>query len=124
MKSNAEKLQCILADQQQIFLAVEKTLPTIERAIDLICLKMKARGRLIYVGAGTSGRIGMLDAVECVPTISASPDQVFAIIAGGTSALTHQPLTIHLMTNQNKLFARLIFSGSGREHPPVLGFCW
>jgi N-acetylmuramic acid 6-phosphate etherase len=56
------------------------------RAIDRIVERMRARGRLIYLGAGTSGRLALMDAAECVPTFAADPGQVLALIAGGTEA--------------------------------------
>lgn len=67
--------------------AVALALPTIVPAIEAAALRMKAGGRLIYVGAGTPGRIGVLDASECPPTFSTPPEQVFAIIAGGSKAI-------------------------------------
>src|SRR5881397_3930128 len=60
----------------------------IARAIDLIVAAFKASGRLVYVGAGTSGRLGVLDATECPPTFSVPPGQVVGVIAGGPTALT------------------------------------
>jgi N-acetylmuramic acid 6-phosphate etherase len=68
--------------------AVSAELKNIARTIDRIAERMQRGGRLIYLGAGTSGRLGVLDAAECPPTFSASPDQVIGIIAGGTRALT------------------------------------
>jgi N-acetylmuramic acid 6-phosphate etherase len=62
--------------------------PSIVRAIEVIVERLARGGRLIYVGAGTSGRLGVLDAVECPPTFQSSPDMVQALIAGGTRALT------------------------------------
>ena len=67
--------------------AVALALPEIVAAIEATAEHMKAGGRLIYVGAGTSGRMGVLDASECPPTFSSPPDQVFAIIAGGPDAI-------------------------------------
>lgn len=67
--------------------AVALALPQIVRAIEATSARMKAGGRLIYVGAGTPGRIGVLDASECPPTFSTPPEQVFAIIAGGQKAI-------------------------------------
>src|SRR5881397_2944091 len=60
----------------------------IARAIDLVVAAFKAEGRLVYVGAGTSGRLGVLDATECPPTFSVPPDLVQGIIAGGEPALS------------------------------------
>ncbi len=68
--------------------AVRPNLPTIAAAIDAIAARMEKGGRLIYVGAGTSGRLGVLDASECPPTFNSPPEQVVGIIAGGKPALT------------------------------------
>lgn len=67
--------------------AVGREIPKIERAIDAIVRAVEHGGRLFYIGAGTSGRLGVLDAAECPPTFSVSPDLVRGIIAGGSSAL-------------------------------------
>ena len=66
--------------------AVRKVLPEIAQAIDLIDRQLKAGGRLFYAGAGTSGRLGVLDAAECPPTYGVDPGLVVALIAGGDSA--------------------------------------
>lgn len=68
--------------------AVRRALPVIAQAVDMIVERMRGGGRLIYVGAGTSGRLGVLDAVECVPTFSVEPGVVIGLIAGGHAALT------------------------------------
>lgn len=65
--------------------AVKEALPQIEKSIEAVTDALKAGGRLIYIGAGTSGRLGILDAVECVPTFSTT-DEVIGIIAGGDKA--------------------------------------
>ena len=67
--------------------AVRQALPRIAAAIDAIATRMHKGGRLIYTGAGTSGRLGVLDAAECPPTFSADPAQVLGLIAGGPGAL-------------------------------------
>ncbi len=69
--------------------AVERALPAIAKAIDTISDRMRASGRLIYIGAGTSGRPGVLDAPECPPTFNIDPEQVVGLIAGGDHALRH-----------------------------------
>jgi len=69
--------------------AVRRVLPAIAQAVDTIVEHLRRGGRLLYVGAGTSGRLGVLDAVECVPTFNTDPDMVQGIIAGGPLALTH-----------------------------------
>ncbi len=68
--------------------AVRSALPHIAATIDGIAARMKKGGRLIYVGAGTSGRLGTLDASECPPTFGTTPDQILCIMAGGEKALT------------------------------------
>ncbi|MGB1198398.1 MAG: N-acetylmuramic acid 6-phosphate etherase [Thalassotalea sp.] len=66
---------------------VERAIPEIKLAVDEIVNAFARNGRLIYIGAGTSGRLGVLDAVECPPTFSVSSDQIIALIAGGESAM-------------------------------------
>ena len=83
-----DMLALINQEDAQVALAVEKALPQIARAVDSIAAALQNEGRLFYVGAGTSGRLGVLDAVECEPTFSAPPEQVQGIIAGGRAALT------------------------------------
>ncbi|MDW8100372.1 MAG: N-acetylmuramic acid 6-phosphate etherase [Anaerolineae bacterium] len=68
--------------------AVRAELPNIARAVDLIVERLARGGRLLYFGAGTSGRLGILDASECPPTFSAPPEQVRGFIAGGPAAVT------------------------------------
>jgi N-acetylmuramic acid 6-phosphate etherase len=68
---------------------VEREIPAIARAVDAIVSAFRAGGRLFYIGAGTSGRLGVLDASECPPTFSVPQDLVQGIIAGGESALIH-----------------------------------
>ena len=74
----------INAEDAKISGAVRKALPQVARAIDAIAKALSNGGRLIYVGTGTSGRIGALDAVECPPTFNVSPDLVRYVIAGGS----------------------------------------
>lgn len=66
--------------------AIEKELPHIAKAVDWAIESLSSGGRIIYMGAGTSGRLGVLDAVECPPTFGVSPDQVVGLIAGGEKA--------------------------------------
>ncbi|CAN5209267.1 N-acetylmuramic acid 6-phosphate etherase [soil metagenome] len=75
-------------EDKKVAPAVEKALPQIEKLIEAITDKMLAGGRLFYIGAGTSGRLGILDASECPPTFGVSPDIVKGIIAGGEKAIT------------------------------------
>src|SRR5271167_759266 len=67
--------------------AVEHELPQIAQAIDDIAARLESGGRLFYLGAGTSGRLGVLDASECPPTYNTPPDLVHGLIAGGDTAL-------------------------------------
>lgn len=67
---------------------VRAELPAIARAVDVIADRLRRGGRLLYIGAGTSGRLGCLDAAECLPTFGVSPERVRGIIAGGETALT------------------------------------
>lgn len=79
-------VRLINREDQLVAAAVEKELTHIAHAVDLICEKLANGGRLIYCGAGTSGRLGMLDAVECPPTYGVAHDFVQGIIAGGPAA--------------------------------------
>jgi N-acetylmuramic acid 6-phosphate etherase len=86
-KSSLDIARLINAEDASVALAVTRALPQIARAIDLVAAALRRRGRLIYVGAGTSGRIAALDAVECPPTFNTDPRSVQFIIAGGAKAL-------------------------------------
>jgi len=68
--------------------AVQHALPRIAEVVDTIATHLRKGGRLIYCGAGTSGRLGVIDAAECPPTFSSAPEQVIAVIAGGAAAFT------------------------------------
>lgn len=74
-------------EDQKTALAVKAILPDIARAVDVIAPRLKTGGRLFYMGSGTSGRLGILDAVECPPTYSTDPDLVQGLIAGGKEAI-------------------------------------
>ncbi|MCY4146448.1 MAG: N-acetylmuramic acid 6-phosphate etherase [Chloroflexi bacterium] len=82
-----EALKLINREDAKVAEAVRAALPDIARAVEMIVAALAAGGRLFYVGAGTSGRLGMLDAAECVPTFSASPELVQGVIAGGAEAM-------------------------------------
>jgi N-acetylmuramic acid 6-phosphate etherase len=84
--STLEMVQVINAEDAKVAAAVEKTLPAVAAAIDAISARMRRGGRLIYAGAGTSGRLGALDAAECPPTFSTPPDLVVALMAGSARA--------------------------------------
>lgn len=80
-------LRNINAEDKTITFAVEKVIPIIEKLVIAIVKRMKKGGRLFYIGAGTSGRLGILDASECPPTFGVSHDLVIGIIAGGDIAI-------------------------------------
>ncbi|HWZ21807.1 MAG TPA: N-acetylmuramic acid 6-phosphate etherase [Cytophagaceae bacterium] len=80
-------LQNINKEDKTVPLAVEKAIPQIEKLVQATVERMKNGGRLFYIGAGTSGRLGIVDASECPPTFGVSHDMVIGIIAGGDSAI-------------------------------------
>jgi N-acetylmuramic acid 6-phosphate etherase len=84
-----QMLRIINAEDRGVAEAVGREIPNIARAVDAIVKTLEAGGRLFYLGAGTSGRLGVLDASECPPTFSAPPEMVQGIIAGGESAISH-----------------------------------
>ena len=83
-----EALRIINQEDRQVADAVEREIPQIARAVDAIVAAFEDGGRLFYIGAGTSGRLGVLDASECPPTFSVPPEMVQGIIAGGEAALS------------------------------------
>jgi len=83
-----EMVRLMNAEDAKVAPAVAQALPQIAQAIDAMAPRLQAGGRLIYIGAGTSGRLGALDAVECLPTFGTPPD-VLGIIVGGERALAH-----------------------------------
>ena len=85
--STLEMLRVINQEDQQVALAVGQLLPEIARAVDAIAAAFGKGGRLVYIGAGTSGRLGILDASECPPTYGVSAEQVIGLIAGGHKAI-------------------------------------
>lgn len=85
--STLELLKIVNDEDALVHVAVRKELDWIAKAIDQIYPRMLAGGRLIYVGCGTSGRLGVVDASECPPTYSTSPDQVIGWMAGGDAAI-------------------------------------
>lgn len=86
-RSVEEILTIINAEDKKVSVAVEVEIPYIARAVELVVHAFKRGGRLIYAGAGTSGRLGVLDAVECPPTYGTDPEMVQGIIAGGERAM-------------------------------------
>jgi N-acetylmuramic acid 6-phosphate etherase len=87
LKNSLEIARLINAEDAKVAAAVKRALPEVARAIDLIVTALQRGGRLIYVGAGTSGRIAALDAAECPPTFNTAPETVQYVIAGGIKAL-------------------------------------
>jgi N-acetylmuramic acid 6-phosphate etherase len=85
--STEEIVHTINKEDSRVVPAVAKEIPHIIKAVDIITNSFKSGGRLIYVGAGTSGRLGVLDAAECPPTFGSDPEMVQGIIAGGIDAL-------------------------------------
>ncbi|ENM3745943.1 N-acetylmuramic acid 6-phosphate etherase [Vibrio cholerae] len=85
--STLDMLQVINQQDQLVALAVAQTLPQVAQAVEAITAAFAQGGRLIYMGAGTSGRLGILDASECPPTYGSKPDQVIGLIAGGHTAI-------------------------------------
>jgi N-acetylmuramic acid 6-phosphate etherase len=84
----AEIVRLINSEDAKVAAAVAEQSDAIAKAIDVIADRLSRGGRLIYIGAGTSGRLGVLDAVECPPTFNSEPSQVVGLIAGGYAALT------------------------------------
>ncbi len=87
LSTTAEILKIINDEDKKVPYAVEKELPYIEQAVDLIVKAFKNGGRLLYFGAGTSGRLGVVDAAECPPTFGTDPEMVQGFIAGGKEAM-------------------------------------
>ncbi|HET6245348.1 MAG: N-acetylmuramic acid 6-phosphate etherase [Bacteroidetes bacterium] len=85
--SSIEILKCINKEDHSVPLAIEAALPQIEKLVDAIAEKMMAGGRLFYLGAGTSGRLGIVDASECPPTYGIPHGMVVGLIAGGDNAI-------------------------------------
>lgn len=82
-----ELLELMNDEDAKVAATVRRALPQIARAVELVTDRLRVGGRLIYLGAGTSGRLGVLDAAECPPTFNTRPEQVVGLIAGGEAAL-------------------------------------
>jgi len=125
-----DMLRLINEEDAKVAAAVAIVLPQVAEAIDAIAKRFDKGGRLFYIGAGTSGRLGVLDASECPPTFSIPPDLFHAIIAGGDTALRKsseqsedspgQGAADLAATNFNKLDTLIGIAASGRT-PYVLG---
>lgn len=87
LKSTVEILKIINDEDKNVASAVEKALPEIEKAVELLVKTVKNNGRIFYIGAGTSGRLGIVDAAECPPTFGVSHEMFQGIIAGGRSSV-------------------------------------
>lgn len=86
-KTPLEIVKIMNEEDKKVAEAIEKELPNIARAVEIITEAFRNNGRLVYIGAGTSGRLGILDAAECPPTFGISREQVIGLIAGGKTAL-------------------------------------
>ena len=85
---DTESILTLMNDEDsRVAEAVRKAIPEIARAVEMIASRFRQRGRLVYVGAGTSGRLALIDALECPPTFGTPPEQVQALIAGGKQAM-------------------------------------
>ena len=87
--STGDILAYINKEDQTVPHRVKECIPAIERLVDDIVIRMLDGGRLFYIGAGTSGRLGILDASECPPTFGIEHDRVIGLIAGGDAAIRH-----------------------------------
>ena len=88
-RMSALEIATVMNDEDATVAAAVRTqLPRIAEAVEQIAARLRRGGRLIYIGAGTSGRLGVLDASECPPTFNASPDQILGWMAGGEAAMT------------------------------------
>ena len=116
--STLDMLRVMNAEDERVARAVSAELANIARAIDRIAERMRAGGRLVYIGAGTSGRLGVLDASEIPPTFSTSSDRVVAIIAGGARAITH---SIEGAEDDTDAGARAIADLNVSERDAVIG---
>ncbi|GAA2857888.1 N-acetylmuramic acid 6-phosphate etherase [Pediococcus damnosus] len=86
--STSKVLELMNAEDQTVPVSIKKALPEVALAVKKIVDSFQAGGRLFYIGAGTSGRLGVLDAAECVPTFGTDPEMVQGLIAGGEQAMT------------------------------------
>ncbi len=128
--STLEMVKLINDEDKKIAAAVESVLPEVAQAVDAIAQSFNRGGRLFYIGAGTSGRLGVLDASECPPTFGVSPDMVQGLIAGGEGALVkavegaedNRTLAASDLTAKNFCAADILvgITASGRT-PYVLG---
>lgn len=126
--STLDILRCMNEEDQEVPLAVSRSLAEITKAVDCVVESMQKGGRLFYIGAGTSGRLGVLDAYECPPTFGTDPELVQAIIAGGESAHANEEAEDDREQGAKDLLDRLLtakdvvvgIAASGRT-PYVIG---
>lgn len=88
--SSLEILKLMNEEDKKVALAIEAILPQVDLAVNKVFHSLSLGGRLFYVGAGTSGRLGVMDASECPPTFMTSPDLIQAVMAGGEQAFLKQ----------------------------------
>ncbi len=115
-RSTREILEIINAADQEVAASVAKEIPNIARAVDIIVNAFENGGRLFYIGAGTSGRLGVLDASECPPTFNVPPEMVQGIMAGGEGALSR---SVEVSEDDPELGRRDLLARGFRE-PDVL----
>lgn len=113
-----EMLRIINAEDAGVAPAVAGQIPAIARAVDGIVERIQRGGRLIYIGAGTSGRLGVLDASECPPTFNTPPEMVVGLIAGGDYALRH---AVEHVEDQPEAGARALKDAGVSEKDTVVG---
>ena len=118
LKSSFEIARIINAEDAKVAVAVKIALPQIGKAIDLIADAIAQGGRLIYVGAGTSGRIAALDAAECPPTFNTDPKTVQFVIAGGPKVLA---TAVEAREDSRRLGEREITKRKLQKHDVVVG---
>lgn len=87
LADSSEIVRLINEEDKKVAFQVEKKLPTVAKAVDMVVNTLQNDGRIIYAGSGTSGRLGILDAVECPPTFGTDPEQIRGLIAGGPDAV-------------------------------------
>lgn len=117
-KSSLEIARIINSEDAKVAHAVERALPQIAKAIDLVASALRNGGQLIYVGAGTSGRIAALDAAECPPTFNTDPKTVQFVIAGGEKALAS---AVEANEDSRKLGERAIAQKKPGKNDVVVG---
>ncbi|MCX7909180.1 MAG: N-acetylmuramic acid 6-phosphate etherase [Ignavibacteria bacterium] len=116
ISSTEEILRLINEEDKTVPFAVEKEIPNITKAVELIVDAFKKGGRLFYIGAGTSGRLGIVDAAECPPTFGTNPEMVQGIIAGGKEAV----FRAQEGAEDNELNGKLVLDEYGIKEPDIV----